>query len=87
MQRCDQSGREQCQGKPPAWLKGGEATHLIWDGTGLWDNCLRAQMRSDQQEGFSGLEATMGNSDATETLQGKLVLAKKTSDVFLNSLR
>lgn len=51
--------------------------HLIWDGTGLWDNCLRAQMHSDQQEGFSGLKATMGNSDATETLQGQACAGKE----------
>jgi len=34
-------------------------------------------MCSDQQEGFSGLKATSGNSDATETLQGQACAGKE----------
>ena len=34
-------------------------------------------MCSDQQEGFSGLKAALGNSDATETLHGQACAGKE----------
>ena len=69
---CDQFGRGQCRGKPPAWLKGGEVKsfdlgwHWSLGQLSQSTNVLRSARRL-----FWAYSATLGSNDATETLQGQ----------------
>lgn len=74
---CDHLGENSAR-KATTWLKKViKSLDLGWHG--LWDNCFRAQMRSDQQKAFLGLKPPWATvmPEAADSL-----LAKKTSSVF-----